>query len=71
MAEESELKKTEIQGTTTSNNITFTEEISTIIEDEDLEGKSAAEETIEINKNMAEKENKLTVLLNEYKNRID
>lgn len=60
-----------------SNNITFTqtEEISPIIEDrDDPNGQSQAAEEFHIldkissnNKNMAEKENKLSILLSEYK----
>ena len=66
--------------TNRSNNITFTqtEEISPIDDKDDPNGQSQAAEEFQIldkissnNKNMAEKENKVSILLSEYKQRID
>ena len=71
-------------GTNASNNITFTEEISPIGETmmeasqppkdsqyEDFEFLSKPESKKSTNKLISEKENKLSVLLNEYKDRIE
>ena len=62
----------EIEGTLASNNVTFTEEISPISEiPEDHQNSTKKAEEFEVEKSKEEKENKLTILLTEYKNRID
>ena len=74
MPEEEENYEEKVKGTTVSNNITFTEDISPIIESQQYPSPQKEVEDFDLldkiksnNQNMIEKENKLTVLLSEYK----